>query len=70
MSTKPTNKRVTQEYLAQRKQVVQALAEVYLGFVDKKQYQSADICRFETTKFLGGRQNLFTLTDPDSLFLL
>lgn len=70
MSTKPTNKRVTQEYLVQRTKVAEALTEVYLDFVDKKQYQNADLCRFETTKFLGGRQNLFPLTDPDSLFLL
>lgn len=63
------NIKVDKTTLIERHSVAKALTECQVRASLSERDDLASKIQFETTKFLGGRSNLFPLTDPDSLFL-
>jgi len=63
------NIKVDKNVLIERHSVARALTECQVKASLSERDDLASKIHFETTKYLGGRSNLFPLTDPDSLFL-
>lgn len=68
LNMKP-NIKVDKTTLVERHSIAKALTECQVKASLSEREDLASKIQFETTKYLGGRSNLFPLTDPDSLFL-
>lgn len=69
MSNMKPNIKVDKNTLIERHSIARALTECQVKASLSERDDLASKIQFETTKYLGGRSNLFPLTDPDSLFL-